>query len=127
MAKRILIVDDDAAIRELIRRVLDHPVFALTEASNPAEAQQEFERAGADLAILDLVMPGGSGAELMRTLLAAPRAPKVIVISSLASLYASRNEVPAGVVVLPKPFSIKELRQHVFEKLDILDPRRSSE
>lgn len=126
MAKKILIVDDDASMRELLRRVLEHPIFEIATAATVREADAYLAERKPDLAIIDLVMPGGSGAELMRRLASAEKPAKLIVISALASLFRSRNEVPPEVSVVAKPFTIKDMRRLVFDKLDIVDPRRSS-
>ncbi|MCZ8513288.1 response regulator transcription factor [Paenibacillus filicis] len=67
MAK-ILLVDDDSYIRELMRVSLQGEGFTLTEAANGREALELLERAPADLVVLDLMMPLMDGWELCREL-----------------------------------------------------------
>lgn len=65
---RILIVDDDPNIRELIRHVLLREGFQVTEAANGLEALSTMATVRADLVILDIMMPGMDGWELCREL-----------------------------------------------------------
>ena len=66
---RILLVDDDADIREAMQTtlelLLDYRPHAVTPASNGAEALDELRRSPPDLVLLDLMMPIMSGSELL--------------------------------------------------------------
>ncbi|MDF2716926.1 MAG: DNA-binding response regulator, partial [Paenibacillus sp.] len=69
MAK-VLIVDDDPYIRELVRFYLRGEGFAVMEASNGLEALELLKRTLADLVVLDIMMPQMDGWELCRRLAA---------------------------------------------------------
>lgn len=68
MMQNILIVDDEASIRDMLRMALESNSFSVNEASNVTAAQNEIERQKPDLILLDWMMPGTSGVELLRRL-----------------------------------------------------------
>lgn len=78
---RILVVDDDPNIRELVRLFLEHEGIDVVEASNGCEALAKLESARADMVILDIMMPQMDGWELCRTLRAAGETP-VLMLSA---------------------------------------------
>lgn len=67
---RVLVVDDDAGIRSVLRTLLA-PRYTLSEAADGEEALRLFARHGADLVLSDLQMPGIGGLELLRRIKAA--------------------------------------------------------
>ena len=66
--KTILIVDDEAPIREMIRMSLDMAGFNCREAADTREAYRVIADSRPDLVLLDWMLPGGSGIELLRRL-----------------------------------------------------------
>ena len=84
MAKTVLVVDDDPTQRRLVQAVLDREGFNVVHAENGGEAIDRMTRGGgADVVLLDMVMPGLSGMETlaeMRT--AGVRAPVIILTAS---------------------------------------------
>lgn len=60
----VLVVDDDAGMRLLLREALLQAGFAVVDASNAATALEEFERQNPDIALIDVEMPGMNGFEL---------------------------------------------------------------
>lgn len=110
--KSILVVDDEAVIRDFLREVLED--FSVTTVSDGDDAIAAMSRSPFDLVITDLRMPRVSGEEVVRD--AKTRYPQmpVIVISGYSSLYTVSQSVANGAcAVLSKPFSIKELLQTV--------------
>ncbi len=65
---KIMVVDDDPHIRELVRVFLRNEGFEVVEAENGVEALKKMESPGADLVILDIMMPQMDGWELCRQL-----------------------------------------------------------
>jgi CheY-like chemotaxis protein len=63
-AMRILLVDDEPALRELLRATLEGADVTVDEAESGAEAESRIRRQRPDVIVLDLRMPGMSGAEL---------------------------------------------------------------
>ena len=68
---RILVVDDDAHIRELVRVFLQNDGFEVVEAADGLQALSQLDTAKADLAIIDLMMPNMDGWELCQELKAS--------------------------------------------------------
>ena len=79
---RVLIVDDDPAIRQGLQQVFLRSGFHAETASDAADMDRMLEKAGADLVVLDLMMPGEDGLSACRRLAAQGR-PPVIVLSAL--------------------------------------------
>ena len=84
MAKTVLVVDDDPTQRRLVQAVLDREGYNVVHAENGGEAIDRMTKGGgADVVLLDMVMPGLSGMETlaeMRT--AGVRAPVIILTAS---------------------------------------------
>ena len=78
---RILVIDDDASIRTLLRFVLEEEGYDVVEAANGAEGLQQYEAAPAALVITDLQMPVMDGLELLRALQRVVSTPALIAIS----------------------------------------------
>jgi two-component system, chemotaxis family, chemotaxis protein CheY len=111
MPRRVLIVDDDEDIRDLMGAVLRWKGYDVAVAGS-GEAGLAFIRGHApvELVILDLMMPGMTGAEFKAALDADPRyrAVPVVVISGDLNLARQAEEIGAAAHVL-KPFELQEL------------------
>ncbi|MEG0243556.1 MAG: response regulator [Pseudomonas sp.] len=110
-ASTILVVEDDAIVRMLIVDVLEELEFKVLEAAD-AEAALAFLEDSAhviDLMMTDWGLPGMNGKELAdKTRTLRPALPIL-----LASGYAENIELPGGVQMIAKPFSIEQLRDKV--------------
>ena len=109
-AIRILVVDDEPAIRRALRAPLLELGFQVTEASRGEEALQTLRGAACDVVLLDINMPGIGGIETLRRIRAfAPRLPVLML--------TVRDEEEEKVEALDlgaddyvtKPFSTREL------------------
>jgi two-component system OmpR family response regulator len=107
--KRILAVDDDPSIREMVQDYLVDNDFEVLTASNGEEMNRLLESQGADLVILDVKLPGEDGFVLARTLRSRSHLPIIM-------LTAQTDEVDRIVGLelgaddyLTKPFSPREL------------------
>jgi CheY-like chemotaxis protein len=78
---RILVVDDDNAVRLLLRAVLERRGHSMVEAENGAEGLQYYRAAPTDLVITDIQMPVMDGLQMIKALRGAFPAAKIIVIS----------------------------------------------
>lgn len=110
---RVLVVDDDAEVLRLIQRALQLDRHRVEVAESVDEALDRIRREPYDLVLTDLVMPGGTGLALHRTLAAeAPElAVRVVFFSGAVGCEEVRHEVEAtGRVLLSKPFRLEELR-----------------
>jgi CheY-like chemotaxis protein len=105
--KRILIVEDQAPVRECLRMMLELEGHQVTEASNGAEALNLFAMGHFDLVITDFEMPVMKGNELavsIRRL--APSLPILMITASAMARRDAENPVDA---LLDKPFTVTDL------------------
>jgi DNA-binding response OmpR family regulator len=112
---RILVVDDDDAIRTMVERILRRERFVVESARDGFEAIEKLARNDYGTILLDLMMPRVDGLGVLRYLQTereAP-APRVIVMTANRQGAAETAAEPAVVRVLPKPFDIGELVEHV--------------
>ena len=112
MATRILIVEDDPDIAELVARYLDKAGFATERAASGREALQTIAAKPPDLVVLDLMLPHVDGLEVCRLLRANEKTAAIPVIMLTAR--AEESERIVGLELgaddyLAKPFSPNEL------------------
>ncbi len=108
----ILVVDDDARLRDLLRRFLTEQGLAVTSASSASEARTLLGLLSFDLAILDVMMPGENGLELARSLRQASATAQlpVMLLTARAGTDDRIDGLEAGADdYLPKPFEPREL------------------
>ena len=113
--QRILVVDDDHAIRESIWLALDTGGMTAVTVESGERALEAFD-ASFDGAIVDLMMPGINGFETIRALRArAPDLPVIVVSGSLVQAGPGAEDLLRmalgmdGVAILAKPFKLSEL------------------
>jgi two-component system OmpR family response regulator len=106
---RILIVDDDPAIREVVRFALDRAGFATTEAADGRTALTRFAAEGADLVILDVMLPELDGIEVCRALRKTSAVPVLFLSSRDEEVDRIVGLEIGGDDYLAKPFSPREL------------------
>lgn len=105
----LLVVDDDARLRELLRRYLSDSGFRVTAAADASEARSSLASFAFDLVVLDVMMPGESGLELTRALRAEGRVP-VLLLTAMAEPEDRVNGLEQGADdYLSKPFEPREL------------------
>jgi two-component system, cell cycle sensor histidine kinase and response regulator CckA len=114
-APLVLVVDDEAPIREMERRILEHGGYRIQEADGGAEAFAMLERGLApDLLIADLDMPNISGEDMVRRIHAAhPNLKVLYVTGNIDRLLSARSLIWEGEAFLDKPFSTKGLLEAV--------------
>ena len=109
---KILIVDDEPPIREVIRFALEVAEFQVLEAAHASEARNQIAAENPDLILLDLMLPGRSGLELARELKQNNKTREIPIII-LTAKTQERDKV-AGLDIgaddyITKPFSPREL------------------
>ncbi|MFD5825437.1 response regulator transcription factor [Lentzea sp. NPDC060358] len=109
---RLLVVDDDPDVRDSLRRSLEFEGYEVTTAADGAEALTRLP--GADLAILDLMMPVLDGSEACRRLRAAGERLPVLMLTARDALGDRVTGLDAGADdYLVKPFALEELLARV--------------
>jgi len=110
MIPRVLVVDDDPQIRQLLVRVLEMENLETVIAPNGLEGWQRLQEAPVDLVISDLVMPELDGLELARRVRERyGRAVKFILFSSLGDVQGPIADDAGIDTCLPKPVAVREL------------------
>lgn len=115
-SKKILVVDDDDAIRNMVERVLRRERFDVESARDGFEAIEKLSRNDYGTILLDLMMPRVDGHGVLQFLIEAkPQPPAVIVMSANLQSALEAECAPAVRKILPKPFDIRQLIAHVRE------------
>jgi len=117
---RILLVDDDAASLDLMRRALEADGHQITVADSGTEARDLIQKAPAsfDALVTDVNMPGLDGVDLLRGALEMNPHLKCVVISGfLDQLERVKAPVAARLTTLAKPFTLDQIRGSVRQAL----------
>jgi len=106
---RILVVDDNEALRENLGEALHLEGYAATLAADGASALQRLDGEPFDAVLLDLVMPGMDGRQVLARIRENARLARVrVVVTTGHSGARARAGVPADAFLL-KPFGVREL------------------
>ena len=121
--KRILLVEDDATLRDLCVEVLESQTHVVVAVDDGAVALEEIQQRPPDVILLDLVMPRArlDGIALLSLLSAGPRIP-IIILSALGDvllgeLSSELTKALAITAILGKPFSLEALSREI-DRLD---------
>ena len=121
---RILLVEDDAPVRELIASYLEREGFTVVEAREVEEGIREL-RTEFDAVITDLGLPGPKGTELVRATRSRWPQTGIIVITGIKDSGVAAEALAAGADrYLYKPFGMSELRKEVMAVLATRNRRR---
>ncbi|MBL8909323.1 MAG: response regulator transcription factor [Archangium sp.] len=121
--RRILVVEDETAIRLGLVDALQFAGFSATEAASAPEAMRVVEGATFDLALVDLVLPGGSGLSVVAHARKVQPGVPIIAVTALGSEEQRIEGLNRGVDdYVVKPFSVRELLARISAVL-----RRSAE
>jgi CheY-like chemotaxis protein len=122
-AMKVLVVDDEKGVREVIADALKSRGYEVVAAANATEAVDLFMKGGVDMITLDYMMPGMTGSQLQKLLsqefgagrrttgFVAKKLPPILIVTAMPKdeeiMKAQFGEAVVG--ILPKPFSIKDL------------------
>ncbi|MDD6229932.1 MAG: response regulator transcription factor [Lactimicrobium massiliense] len=120
---RILIVDDEEKIRNMIRKYAEYEGFQTDEAKDGLEAVQKCEKNNYDLCVMDIMMPNLDGFSAVKEIKKThPRMP-FIMLSALGEEYDKIHGFDIGVDdYVVKPFSSKELMMRIHAILKRVSP-----
>lgn len=117
--ERILVVDDEEAVRMVIQRSLEHLGFSVDVAEGGAEAIERYQVQAYDLVILDMMMPVMAGDEVFERLKKIDPRVKVLIASGYSSDSRARAVFEkGGAGFLQKPFAVEDLAREVRRCLD---------
>jgi DNA-binding NtrC family response regulator len=106
----ILIVDDDAAMRDYLRDELEHEGFRVLTAEGGRAGVERVKQGGVDLVVSDVKMPELDGLDLLREVRAVEPSPYVITITAFGSIDTAIRAVKLGAYdYVTKPFEFDQL------------------
>jgi DNA-binding response OmpR family regulator len=112
--KRVLVIEDDAAIRRGLADALQFAGYEVLQAANGDEGMAQAVRATFDLLLLDLILPGRSGFEILETLRTVrPTLPVIILTARGEEADRVRGLRLGADDYVVKPFSVRELLARV--------------
>ena len=107
---KILVVEDENALREVIVRSLEKEQYVVESASSFREASLKINDYDYDCIVLDIMLPGGSGLTLLKELRALRKKDSIIIISAKDSIEDKVTGLDLGADdYLTKPFGVMEL------------------
>jgi DNA-binding response OmpR family regulator len=124
---KILVVDDDPALRKLIELVGRRSGLTVDSARDGDEAWDMIQRNRYTLAVVDLMMPRMNGFELVEHIGGLQERPAVIVVTATPDNFLHRLDPDVVVTVIRKPFDVETLSAVLREIAAALDEQRASE
>jgi len=116
MAKKILIADDEAIVRDLIKSSIESEGYEIFEAKNGLDALSKAKELVPDLIILDIMMPGKIGYQVCSDLKSDPATKQISIIfltGRSSSLSMEAVQESGGDDFLTKPFNPHELKARI--------------
>lgn len=119
--KRILVVDDDPKLVDLIRTALERADFAVVTAPNGLQGEKVFRSSPVDLIVLDVMMPQRDGFDMLRDVRTISPVP-IIMLSALTDTENVVKGLELGADdYITKPFELKEVLARVNAALTRVD------
>ena len=110
MATKILLAEDTRDLNRAVSVVLEHEGFEVSSFLDGSSASDALANSVFDLVILDIMMPGKSGLEVLRDMRASGDVTPVILLTAKSEIDDRVEGLEAGADdYLPKPFAMKEL------------------
>ena len=111
---RILIVDDEEEVRELLCEYLEADKHQITTAGNGKEALEKFAPGNFDLVITDKAMPVMNGEQLAKALKQIQKDIPIMMLTGFGDIMKSKSEKPESIdYLVSKPLNLQKLRQAI--------------
>jgi len=118
MSARLLIVEDDPEMRDLLRKVLEKEGYWVSVAADSHEAKAWLSKIPFDLVVTDMVMPDNGGLELLQGIRASQPALPVIIITAFGDWGSYSRALELGAAAfISKPLKMAELTTAVHTAL----------
>ncbi len=114
---RLLVIDDDPAVRSVLCDLLSGLGYAVDGAPDGAEGLARFGQGGYDLVLTDLAMPSLSGLEVAEAVRSESAVTPVILVTGSATDLDAQRADALGVAILHKPVPFQDLRAAVGQAL----------
>jgi len=122
MSARVLVVDDDAAIRTVIHEALRRAGHQVETAASIADLRRQLPKFRPQVLVTDVVFPDGNGLDIVPELIAEhPRMPVIVLSAQNTFTTALRATEQGAFEYLPKPFDLGALTATVDEALAVAD------
>ncbi len=109
-ALKLLVVDDEEVIRDVLRTLLEREGYEVTTASDATEALALFEAESYDAVLLDLMLPDRPGLEVLRELRRRDPDVVVVIVTAYSSIEGAIEAMREGAFhYIPKPFQNQEV------------------
>jgi two-component system response regulator PilR (NtrC family) len=119
MAERLLVVDDEQSMREWLTIALSQDGYEVESAASGEDALKVLERTPADLALVDLRMPGLDGLATLRRVKQVDESVSVVIMTAYATAETAVQALKEGAYdYIIKPFKVDELRHLVQKALE---------
>ena len=123
MSKKVLVIEDDPNIAELLRLYLEKDGFTVSIASDGGKGVSEFERISPDLVLLDIMLPVLDGWGVCREIRTTSKTP-IIMLTAKGETFDKVTGLEMGADdYITKPFDVKELLARVHAVMRRFDPQ----
>lgn len=109
MKKRLLLVEDNESLLELVTAIISRRGYEVAEAKTANEALRLIEESPFDVVISDLVLEGLPGVELIRKVRASNPNTRIVAISGKGPLFLEEAVKMGADVAVSKPFKINQI------------------
>ena|ERR1700692_3763504 len=124
---KLLVIDDEPQSLELIKDALCHDDLEILTAHNPQAGLEIFRRTRPQIVLLDLMMPGVRGLEVLEAIVAADPGVDVILMTAHYSTESAVEAIQKGASdYLNKPLSVEKLRRRISQLLAEAEDRRKT-
>jgi DNA-binding NtrC family response regulator len=125
---KLLAIDDEAQSLELIKDALSNAGVEILTECDPKIGLETFKRVRPQIVLLDLMMPGIRGLELLECILAADPGAEVILMTGQYSTESAVEAIQKGACdYLDKPLSVEKLRRRISQLLSEAQDRRKTQ
>lgn len=123
---KVLVVDDDAVIREGLRRILEEQGYGVESFASGYQAIERMQHENFGLVITDLKMPGMNGLEVLKAIKALQTDVPIVIITGYSAVDTAVEALKNGAIdYIPKPFTAEEIvskvRSAIEQKAVLLD------
>jgi two-component system, chemotaxis family, chemotaxis protein CheY len=123
MSMTILVVDDAAFMRMMIRDILSKEGYRIEEAVNGRDAVEKYDQVSPDLVTLDITMPEMNGIDTLKAIRAKDPSARVLMVSAMGQQQMIVEALESGAMdFLVKPFQPTKVLETV-KKCLVADPR----
>lgn len=116
---KVLVVDDEEAVRNLLKRALEEAGYHVTTAADGEEALDKVSRREIEVMLLDIRMPGLSGMDVLRKVMEGYPDTSVVMVSAVADATTAVEAMKAGAYdYVTKPFNLQDVTLRVRNALE---------